>query len=808
MWNPISVLTQLLYFAYLTCYFGNLSSVSSDQAVKIGRDRTQKREKRFRLPHAAPPTQQAKKNDRPSHLPPFIGLLLPDAVSGRGWHHTTCLYGAMANQVTGKQWWVIDPRSSSIMGYWDFATASALVFTALVTPFEVSFLSAPTNKWASPLFLINRVIDLVFIADMLIQPCLAYSTDGVSGKRWVLDAAKIAKHYFASRWFFLDIFSISTSAFDLFGDETTSNIAMLRALRVLRLIKLVRLARSSRILSRWELRLSIDYASISLGVTTIGIIVSCHWFACVWALQASFDRLGSWQFAYCEAYPAVDSEMATFSAAELRDACPSGKVCEIDCQDETSCLNGSSCDPPHKMYFASLYWACVTITSVGYGDIRASLLNPVEQFLCSLLVLAGGLLWASLVGTFAALATNITPEKREYRTRLALLNSFMTTSDLPQKMRFRLREYLKESMHLYRTRRGQEIMGSLSPALQGEVALEVHGMWLDNIWFVEDAPTMLKIELAAMLEPKIIPQGEQSPSGFLYILQRGMALYCGKVMKTSRVWGADILLNNEALQLNVSALAMTYCIVNVISSHGLASVFDAFPMTAQKLQRVRRRWTARRVLLKAAETKAFAEGKTFHGRLYPLYGAAYGQRSFDQKDAFKVKDSFKNNANKEWWIQEEDSDDNSAYVHRILPTIAAQASRARSPIQDLGREDSRSPTSSYEQRKSSSLPHRKFRHIKAKRIRLDPHYESVAQATATLYGAHRMRREMLRAQLEREGQMAQAKLRGQMLSLMQDVGLIKNALGIHAVAKPHENLAETSTDRVSPFLEEMQKFSA
>ena len=47
-------------------------------------------------------------------------------------------------------------------------------------------------------------------------------------------------------------------------------------------------------------------------------------------------------------------------------------------------------------------------------------------------------------------------------------------------------------------------------------------------------------------------------------------------MKTGRVWGADILLNNEALQLNVSALAMTYCIVNVISSHGLASVFDAF----------------------------------------------------------------------------------------------------------------------------------------------------------------------------------------------------------------------------------------
>ena len=71
-----------------------------------------------------------------------------------------------------------------------------------------------------------------------------------------------------------------------------------------------------------------------------------------------------------------------------------------------------------------------------------------------------------------------------------------------------------------------------------------------------------------------------------------------------------------------------------------------------------------------------------------------------------------------------------------------------------------------------------------------------------------MRREMLRAQHEREAQMAHAKLRGQMLTLMQDVGLIKNALGIRAGANPPENLAKTSTDRVSPFLEEMQKFSA
>ena len=34
-------------------------------------------------------------------------------------------------------WWVIDPRNSRYLGYWDLATVLALFFVALVTPFGV-----------------------------------------------------------------------------------------------------------------------------------------------------------------------------------------------------------------------------------------------------------------------------------------------------------------------------------------------------------------------------------------------------------------------------------------------------------------------------------------------------------------------------------------------------------------------------------------------------------------------------------------------------------------------------------------------
>ena len=49
------------------------------------------------------------------------------------------------------------------MGHWDAATGLALVFTALVTPYEVAMLETREN----PLFYVNRFIDLIFYIDIV-----------------------------------------------------------------------------------------------------------------------------------------------------------------------------------------------------------------------------------------------------------------------------------------------------------------------------------------------------------------------------------------------------------------------------------------------------------------------------------------------------------------------------------------------------------------------------------------------------------------------------------------------------------------
>ena len=61
----------------------------------------------------------------------------------------------------------------TIFPAWDWITGVALLFTAFVTPFEVGFLPPSTDangRWQmDSLWVINRVIDMVFILDMLFQ---------------------------------------------------------------------------------------------------------------------------------------------------------------------------------------------------------------------------------------------------------------------------------------------------------------------------------------------------------------------------------------------------------------------------------------------------------------------------------------------------------------------------------------------------------------------------------------------------------------------------------------------------------------
>ena len=192
---------------------------------------------------------------------------------------------------------LIDPRASRWLGTFDVLSVLALAFTALVTPWEVAFLS--TSGVIDWLFVVNRIVDSIFLLDILIQFNLMYpsGSDG-KGHRYVDDHAAIAKKYLCS-WFFIDAFSTGLSLVDLLpfvqpdsvsdatcsGDGALPQLKVLRTIRVLRLTKLLRLVRASRLLARWETKVAVNYAALALLRITLAVLLYLHWSACLWAVQ-------------------------------------------------------------------------------------------------------------------------------------------------------------------------------------------------------------------------------------------------------------------------------------------------------------------------------------------------------------------------------------------------------------------------------------------------------------------------------------------------------------------------------------------
>lgn len=286
--------------------------------------------------------------------------------------------------------------------------------------------------------------------------------------------------------------------------------------------------------------------------------------------------------------------------------------------------------------FPLSYFSVMTITSVGYGDISATPFNATEQYIAVALMLCSGMIWGYLIGIFCTLAS-VSATTAEFRAEISDLNTFMRSMGLATELRFRLREYLHQTIHLRQMEAQRSLMSKLSPTMQGEVSLLVHQRTIGRIWYLAEAELGLLIHISSQLAPLIFAPYEFCPSGILYVLQRGTALYAATKQQQGATWGDDVLLNHEELQCDFPAVAISYLFVLTLSGPQLAAALSFFPASKARLERIRRRWVLRRSVVRAAELQCYASGRSFRGRLYPLYAKAVAVKLRNERRAAEAQ---------------------------------------------------------------------------------------------------------------------------------------------------------------------------
>ena len=378
-----------------------------------------------------------------------------------------------------RPWYILNPEAKG-MGYWDALTTVALIFTAIVTPVEVSFLPAPTSA-LDPLFCINRLVDAVFIVDMALQFFLMVKSEKPEGLtmqvEWEYRLPNIAMLYLKG-WFVLDFLSIAPMAFDIIpvvnaadGSDESSAASppraakAVRVVRILRLIKLIRLIRSSRILKRWELRISLPSAVVTLVTLIFGVLVISHWIACVLSLQTTIegDPASSWwgTFGYCQ-----------YSDVELQTAV---------CADSS------------ERYLSALYWSWGIILGFA-AKPEAGPFEPIQHgendrrdFLSSetviylLLQFAGALLWTYVLAKCVDMVANHNPDAKASHQRIDALNRYCSFFELPSSESQRLREYFREMQGVQLANSRQAVMDFFSPKLQKQQTWKANEHWLRKI---------------------------------------------------------------------------------------------------------------------------------------------------------------------------------------------------------------------------------------------------------------------------------------------------------------------------------------
>ena len=460
------------------------------------------------------------------------------------------------------------------MRQWDGVTFCALIFTAIVTPVEVAFTnsgSLKAHEW--PIFCVNRLVDLVFLSDLLLQFFVAYPD---ATGMLVKSRGAIAKRYLRG-WFTIDaVSSLPVEVITLFYGNG-SKIGFLKSLRLLRLLKLARVIRASRILARWEAAavFAFSYAEISMYKFFCKLLLYAHWNACIWGMVAHKDITTGWtwmaaleqsqtehrgQFR-CR-YP--DTDYSGYTDSELSYSSVPDVYTSTDgrytrrfaraCQEITY-KHFDKRIVMHK-YWAALYFSVYTMTGIGYGDITAT--RHSEMVVATLIMLSGAVFWAYMIGEFVTLVSHMDVYGNSFRQRMDELNYMMKDKKFPIQLKRRCRMYLLHSRQHSRQVNYRQLEKSMSISLRHEVAAQ-NNRWILHVWYFKGAQPSFVVELSQHAHSLFYAPMEVVEQALtLCVVNNGIAARKGKIMSKWSVWGHDFMLDNLDLVDMAYTAALSY----------------------------------------------------------------------------------------------------------------------------------------------------------------------------------------------------------------------------------------------------------
>ena len=212
----------------------------------------------------------------------------------------------------------------------------------------------------------------------------------------------------------------------------------MRLLRLLRLFRAIRLVASD----------ALDVASSSISVTgataawiqVVQILViyawTAHLMACIWCFTGIAEDTTAYYTATAEADPAAIVYEWSAPIDTNTWTCEFGFEGAEDSPDSWLKAQGLQCATDSRMYTAAFYFATMTITTVGYGDISAT--TQAEMIVVTVFMVFGAMFFSYIVANVTLVIENVSTikiEVAEFNSKMALVEDWAAERDLPKKLK-------------------------------------------------------------------------------------------------------------------------------------------------------------------------------------------------------------------------------------------------------------------------------------------------------------------------------------------------------------------------------------
>jgi potassium voltage-gated channel Eag-related subfamily H protein 7 len=508
---------------------------------------------------------------------------------------------------------VFHPNSKCIR-IWDTFICTALIFTALVTPFEIAMLDTKLNL----LFGLNRIFDCVFLCDVYVSIQLAFF-DRDKGN-WVMDPRKCAVKYLKG-WFLMDIVSLipwDVIAFVMEKGGSGGDMGKVRVLRLLKILKITKLARivkAAKIFKQIATHFMMSSTTKQLIKYLFMIILCTHWIACGWSfLPKSIDVP-----VLIDAVDAVNHTDTVFRILKGNSASSGSTESKPYDSGENFCTRNAAEEciswikrfeeqTTHEplsnldVYALSLEYS-LSIMCMGYGTITP--LTSTERWYSIFCLLFAGSLYAYVVGGICAAVASEDPAVSQYKENMDMLMVFLEHNKMPDALRIRAYEYFEFCRTLLQHKCHVQVLEHMAPSLRAEIASRIHGKWISSVPFlnpeVKHERSSLVMSICVALEPEAFPpnellymRGERCSA--MYIVQRGLLAKSGggngarvSVLNHPSFFGEESLclfLRNQGQQRRTTVKALSYVNSAKLETESLMEIIAARPSLFKETRRL------------------------------------------------------------------------------------------------------------------------------------------------------------------------------------------------------------------------------